>query len=165
MIFKKSVLSKHEKVMKKVLKDKNKVVYIIYPTMDDFIEKAALTAINQTYKNIKFYILDDSREEKYKNLIDNFAKKHNCEIVRRNGVGAKNKSGNINFFLNKHKDFDYLSIMDADTYLSENFIENSLKYFETFKDVGIVQGLEILNYGTNKFQHNSQPSYSNSKKY
>jgi hypothetical protein len=71
---------------KKILdatKSKPKVL-ILYPTCDDFMEYCANKCIEQTYENLLFCILDDSRTEKFKEMVDNFAKgKKNVIVYRR----------------------------------------------------------------------------------
>ncbi|GHU50862.1 hypothetical protein FACS189459_5540 [Bacilli bacterium] len=63
-------------------------VLILYPTCDDFIETCALRAMDQDYKNCEFFILDDSKTDKYKNICKDFGKRHNVKVVcRENRVG------------------------------------------------------------------------------
>lgn len=138
----------------------NAKIAILYVTKDDFINDAALTMLNQqtlegkTNKNWVPYILDDSTKEQYIKAVDEFAKRHNVKVIRRGNNGPRMKCGNINYFLENYlNNFDYFVILDSDTYIEDKWCANAIQYFERFKDIGIVQGLNsIISHNKNLFQ-------------
>jgi hypothetical protein len=58
-------------------------VAFISPCCDDFCPVALSQTIQQTYPNIDYYILDDSKKPEHQHEVDEFAKTHNCIVVRR----------------------------------------------------------------------------------
>jgi hypothetical protein len=78
------IAKKESNFYNKILKmnvDFTSKVAIIYPTKDDFVEKAFEKLLNINYKNADIYILDDSVEKGYKDKIDKF--NNRCTILRR----------------------------------------------------------------------------------
>ncbi len=111
------------------------------------------------------FILDDSVTQQYIEMIDNFVLDNpQFKLVRRCGVGSKNKSGNVNYFLDKYiSSYTNIVFCDSDTYLDSNFVVESIKYFDAFDDIGIVQGsLRYVNC-FNAFQDICTPSYTKNK--
>ena len=60
-------------------------VAILYVTMHDFQEEAALSCVKQDYPASQVFILDDSLDEKFKIRVDNFAKLYprKVTVIRR----------------------------------------------------------------------------------
>jgi hypothetical protein len=82
-------LTKHIKI------DKNLKVILLVTVKDDFLPNNLLFTLKQTYKFSEIYILDDSITIEFKKMIDDFGKKHNCNVVRRN-TNELYKVGNLN---------------------------------------------------------------------
>lgn len=158
---------------------KNHKVAILYVTMNDFIPESLQYSLRQRRTDGKYkafidvFVLDDSNKPEYIKQIDEFKNqfkgrgKRKIQIIRRNGVGPKNKAGNINFFFKKYlKKYDYFVIQDADTYLPYTYVMNSLKYFTYYKDIGILQAANnaIVNSKTN-FQKYMTPSVTKNPLY
>lgn len=132
----------------------NDKILMVYCTCNDFDGTSLEKCMNQTYKNVETVILDDSNDENYKKQIDDFASKHNIKVVRReNRVGFK--AGNINHYLMsdecKNNGYDYVVILDSDEILPNNYIVESLKYFYTYSNIGIVQANHISTRNRNFF--------------
>ena len=147
--------------------------------MNDFIPESLQYSLRQRRTDGKYkafidvFVLDDSNKPEYIKQIDEFRNqfkgrgKRKIQIIRRNGVGPKNKAGNINFFFKKYlKKYDYFVIQDADTYLPYTYVMNSLKYFTYYKDIGILQAANnaIVNSKTN-FQKYMTPSVTKNPLY
>lgn len=117
-------------------------VAILYTTMHDFQEKAVLSCIHQEYANCHTFILDDSKNEDAKRVVDEFAERYpdDVTVVRRTDrVGYK--AGNINNALENHvHGFEYFAIADADSVFPPFFIAELLPYFANDARVGFVQG-------------------------
>jgi hypothetical protein len=75
--------------------DRNLKVFLLVTVKDDFLPNNLLFTLNQTYKFASVYILDDSVTTKFKDMIDSFAKKHNCNVLRRSS-NELYKVGNLN---------------------------------------------------------------------
>ncbi|GAA5509069.1 glycosyltransferase family 2 protein [Novipirellula caenicola] len=117
-------------------------VAILYTTMHDFQEKAVLSCINQRYENCHTFILDDSKNEDAKQVVDEFAQRYpdDVTVVRRTDrVGYK--AGNVNNALENHvHGYDYFALADADSIFPPYFIAELLPYFANDPRVGFVQG-------------------------
>lgn len=158
----------YDKIINTQIVNGTKKVAIIYVTKDDFIPEALLSAINQTYKNASVFVLDDSTDETNKKTIDDFCRQTNntFSIIRRTS-GEKNKAGNVNNFLALYRSqFQYMFVMDSDTYIAKDAITNCLKYFQEFNDIGLIQCCSYpLTNIKNAFQDLYVPNYKNDKTY
>ncbi len=151
----------------------NVKVALLYTTKDDFITDAASTMLNQQTldgkinKNYVPIILDDSTKERFISIIDKFSKDNSVKVIRRGNNGPRTKSGNLNYFFeNFLNDFDYFVVLDADTYLENKWCSKAIQYFERFKDVGIVQGLNnVVTNINNFFQDFITPNNKESKEF
>ena len=152
----KKALFAHYKVLEKVdIKGANDKVLLVYCTCNDFDGGSLEKSLNQTYKNTRAVILDDSNDKKYQKEIDTFAKSHNIKVVRRkNRQGFK--AGNINNYLlgrecQKDGSYDYCVILDSDEIIPSNFVEEALKYFYLDARIGIVQANHVSTRNRNFF--------------
>lgn len=131
----------------------NDRVLLVYCTCNDFDGSSLLKSMKQDYKNFKTVILDDSKDPEYIKKVDQFAKEHNVEVVRRdNRIGFK--AGNINNYLMREdikNSYDYVVILDSDEILPNNYIKESLKYFYKYENIGIVQANHISTRNRNFF--------------
>lgn len=124
-------------------------VYLLYCTMDDFDKGSLYKSMRQKYRNCETFILDDSKKQESKDEIDEFAKKHNVKVIRRNNHDGY-KAGNVNNFLKNNKNYDYFVLLDADEIIPNDFVEKALKYF-TNKEIGIVQAKNFCTRQKNLF--------------
>ena len=174
MIFKKKLNRRYYEVINTDVSKANDKVLFAYCTCNDFDEKSLEACMHQKYKNYDVVILDDSNKEDYKARIDEFSKKHNVKVVRReNRIGFK--AGNINnYFMSdecKGK-YDYFVILDSDEIVPDNYITESLKYFYAKGNVGIVQANHISTRNRNFFMklfhigvNSHWPTYQTMKHY
>lgn len=131
----------------------DKRVTMLYCTCNDFEGESLTQCMHQQYTGpIKTIILDDSNDPIYKNKVDEYAKAHHIEVVRRaNRKGFK--AGNLNNYLRGRNDYDYFVILDSDEIIPPNFILRCLQYFQYFNNVGIVQCNHIATRNMNRFMH------------
>lgn len=173
--FRKKLDKQYLSVIETDISNVNDKVVMIYCTCNDFDGSSLLKSMQQNYKNVDTVILDDSSSEDYKHEIDLFALKHNIKVIRReNRVGFK--AGNINNYLMseecKNNDYKFIVVLDSDEIIPNNYIEESLKYFYTYENVGIVQANHISTRNRNMFMNlfhigvNSHwPTYQTMKHY
>jgi hypothetical protein len=109
---------------------KKPYVGVVCPTCDDFMPEGFIKNLEQNYKNVIFYILDDSKTDEYIKMIDKFVKgKPNVKLIRRTEHKYA-KTGNINNFLKTYKTpCEYYVFLDADTIMRPDFIELNIKLF------------------------------------
>lgn len=116
-------------------------VAILYTTMHDFQEEAALSCINQDYPNSHLFILDDSVDEEFMDLVDVFALQQQgfVTVVRRT-TREGFKAGSINQALRNHvKEFPYFAVADADSVLPSSFLRKLMPYFGIDINIGFIQ--------------------------
>jgi len=129
--------------------DASKKIVAVYCTYNDFNSGSLEACMHQNYPNVSYVILDDSTQAAYMREVDEFAAKHNLEVIRRTDrVGFK--AGNLNNYLQK-ADFDYFVILDSDEVIPNNFITRCLDYFAYYKNAGIVQANHVATRNRNKF--------------
>lgn len=140
-----------EIVHKTKIPEKNNKVVFVYTTHDDFFESRFLQVTKQTYKNIEYWISDGSEKKHNIKRVEEFAKKHNINYFSL-GRPSINKGDNLNtFILKSGAKFDYIVIMDADVHVDNNFVETSLKLFNSennkSKKLGYISPC-VFNYGS-----------------
>ena len=148
---------RYYKIINTDVSNVNDRILMVYCTCNDFDGNSLKKSMQQTYKNVRTVILDDSNSEEYKKMVDDFGRENNVEVIRRpDRVGFK--AGNINHYLmsNEVKDengkgYDYVVILDSDEILPHNYIVESLKYFYAYDNIGIVQANHISTRNRNFF--------------
>ncbi|QVK09416.1 glycosyltransferase [Mycoplasma mycoides subsp. capri] len=154
IIKKKSLLKLYHPVIKTKLRENflSKKVVVLYCTCDDFSKDALLRSMNQDYKNYEIVILDDSKKLEQIKEIDEFSNQYNIKVIRRtNRIGYK--AGNLNNYLKNNPDYDYFVVLDSDEIIPQNFITESLKYFQFDEKIGAVQAYHAASKGKNLFQY------------
>ncbi|MGV8881552.1 MAG: glycosyltransferase [Rhodoglobus sp.] len=115
-------------------------VALLYCTADDFNARALTASMRQTHDRITTYILDDSREPRIQADIDDFASRAGVVVVRREHRSGF-KAGNLNHFLARHDEHDYVVVVDSDEVLPPHFVQQALDHVAaSSKPVGVVQG-------------------------
>lgn len=127
----------------------DKKVVAVYCTFNDFNSASLEKSMNQDYPNVSFVILDDSTDKAFKTRIDDFAREHELEVVRRIDKSGF-KAGNLNNYL-QHAEYDFFVILDSDEVIPPNFITRSLDYFARYSNAGIVQANHIATRNRNRF--------------
>jgi cellulose synthase/poly-beta-1,6-N-acetylglucosamine synthase-like glycosyltransferase len=112
-------------------------VALIYTTFNDVLPETMARLKDQRYENYDIFILDDSTKEDCSKIVDSFGFK---TIRRDNRTGFK--AGALNNWIKLYgDDYDYFIILDADSLLDPDFIENMVKYGDhpSNRDVAIFQ--------------------------
>ena len=152
--FRRRMLQRYHDVIDTDVSGATDKVLMAYCTCNDFDGKSLEESMKQTYPHVTTVILDDSTEVSYREAVDEFAKKHHIQVVRRTDrVGFK--AGNINhYFMSeecREKGYGYYVILDSDEILPPDYVVESLKYFYARKNVGIVQANHISDRNRNFF--------------
>ncbi|NOZ92373.1 MAG: glycosyltransferase family 2 protein [Dictyoglomi bacterium] len=129
--------------------DKETLVSIIIPVYNEIevIETTIRKLLKQTHKNIEIIVIDDhSTDGTYELLVSLMDEIPQLRVYRKKGVPRKPQS------LNEALDYmtgDIALVIDADTILPENYIENHLPYIMSpFVDV-LLSGYIGLNRNQN----------------
>lgn len=116
-------------------------VAVLYATMNDVVPEA-LSSIWQTYRS-QVYVLDDSTDPHKRSIIDRIAGEKGFVVMRREQRRGF-KAGAINDWIKIYgAEYDYIVLLDADSYLPPDWVEDALKYAEhpANAKVSIFQGL------------------------
>lgn len=102
------------------------MVSVIIPVYNgsQYIEKAINSVLTQTSKDFELIIVDDCSTDNTNEILDKFKDNDNVRIIKNNenlGVGLSRKIG-INY-----ANGEYVTFLDSDDYLIENFIEVTVK--------------------------------------
>jgi len=136
-----SIFCKTPKITSDILSIPHPKVAILYTTMNDFSERAALSCLCQDYDNYDVYILDDSTDHEILRRIDDFVSRNpgHLYLIRRD-LKKGFKAGNLNHALGMISGkYDYFSISDADGTLPKSFIKRLLPYFSISSSIGFIQ--------------------------
>jgi cellulose synthase/poly-beta-1,6-N-acetylglucosamine synthase-like glycosyltransferase len=98
-------------------------VALLYTTCNDFVERSALTCLNQDYPSFTVYILDDSSNPTFRSEVDRFAARHpdRVRVVRRPDRRGF-KAGNLNHALRNVAKEPFFALADADEILPPDFL-------------------------------------------
>ena len=113
----------------------------LYTTMNDAVPEC-LEAIHQTYP-VDVFLLDDSKDPYKRELVDRIAGRKGFRVIRRTDRRGF-KAGALNHWLSLHgAEYDYFVILDADSLLPPDWVEEALTYAEHPEnaDLAIFQGL------------------------
>ncbi len=148
----------------KLPKELPKVVYV-YTTKNDFMESRILQNMQQTYKNVEYWIsVGGGEKDKNINKIKSFAKKHKINLYIMEEESTS-KADNLNSFLKHYKKkFDYLLIGDADCAFDKEFVINAIKMFYSNRAISLgYVSSAIMNYRGNNCFTNSIMHFENEK--
>lgn len=112
-------------------------VAVLYLTRNDLVPFIISRLKALTYPNLEIFILDDSTQAEYHQKIDNYGFR-----VSRRKSQMDFKAGNLNhWFWHHNEKFKYLIVLDNDSLIPENFVEEMVMYAEhsANNDVAIFQ--------------------------
>lgn len=118
-----------------------KHVAMLYTTMNDVVPEC-LDSISQTYP-CDVFILDDSTDEAKKRVVDTIASVKDYRIIRRSERKGYKAGAINNWFLKFGADYDYIVLLDSDSYLPSDWVEEALKFAEhpSNGNVAVFQGM------------------------
>ena len=101
-------------------------IYMVNHNYGNYIEKAIKSVLRQSYKNFELIIIDDGSNDESREILRKFEKNKKVKIILQNKKGL-NVSNNIAIRSARGK---YISRLDSDDWLDENFIEIMLNKLE-----------------------------------
>ena len=110
-------------------------IYITIYNYGNFIEEAIESALNQSYKNIEIFIIDDGSNDDSRDIINSYLTIPKIKVVFQKNLGLT-KSNNVALRLANGK---YIVRLDADDRLKIDAIENLINGFVS-DDVAMVFG-------------------------
>ena len=116
-------------------------VAILYATMNDVVPEC-VRAIRQTYP-CDVFLLDDSSDPVKRSIVDRLAAEMGFGLLRRENRRAF-KAGALNhWFESFGAAYDYVVLLDADSVLPPDWVENALRFAEhpDNADLAIFQGM------------------------
>lgn len=114
---------------------KKPLVSIIIPTynVENYIEIAIESALNQTYSNIEIIIIDDKSTDNTLNIIKKKYLNHpKIQIVEKDRNLGPSNSRNIGIEVSKGK---YIALLDSDDYYRKDKIEKQVSFMEKNEDI------------------------------
>jgi cellulose synthase/poly-beta-1,6-N-acetylglucosamine synthase-like glycosyltransferase len=124
-------------------------VAMLYTTCNDFVERSALSCIEQDYPEHRVYILDDGDDSECRARIDRFAAAHpgQVRVIRRPDRKAY-KAGNLNHALAAVAREPLFALVDADEILPPHFLRRLVPRLLSLPDCGFVQATHRCNPDT-----------------
>ena len=92
-----------------------------------FVEKAVLSAVNQTYTNIEFIVIDDGSKDDSPALLKSLQEKYGFYLECRTNHGLVKT---LNYALKNLATGKYVCILDSDDYFALNKIEKQVAVLE-----------------------------------
>lgn len=119
------------------------MVTVVIPTYNSsqYVEKAINSVLNQTYKDIELLVVDDCSTDNTIDVLNKYSDIDNFRIIRNNenvGVGKSRKVG-----INNARG-EYITFLDSDDYLLEDFIEMNVKLIEEHDSDVVYSSIGLL---------------------
>src|SRR5687768_6229841 len=109
-------------------------IYITNYNYDKYIKQAIESVLNQTYRNIELFIIDDGSQDNSKQIIETYRSLSNITIVYQKNKGL-NATNNVAMNLAAGK---YFMRLDADDFLEANAIEIMVAAMEADVELGLI---------------------------
>lgn len=147
------------------------IISIIVPVYNAalYLNRCIESIMNQTYKNFELILIDDGSTDYSGTICDNYAKCDNRVKVYHKSNGGPSSSRNLGIEMSSS---EWIVFVDADDYISPDYVENFFKYGELDLYTQIIQGFYVFDEKgivdkTNKSLTLSKYIYTNieSKKY
>ena len=101
------------------MKDKVSIIVPIY-NVEKYLERCVTSILKQTYKNIEVLLIDDCATDKSGEIAKKFVQKDSrCKYIKRTKNGGLSSARNTGV---ENATGEYLSFIDSDDWVSENFI-------------------------------------------
>ena len=122
-----------------LIEDKISIIVPIY-NVEKYLNRCIESLIFQTYKNIQIILIDDGSIDKSGKICDEYKKKDSrIKVIHKKNSGVSNAR---NIALSQ-VDGKYLTFVDADDYVSKNYIKELYGLCKTYNcDIGIIGVLE-----------------------
>lgn len=106
------------------MEDKVSIIVPIY-NVEKYLEKCVNSILNQTYKNIEVLLVDDCSTDNSGEIAKQYEQKDNrCKYIKREKNGGLSAARNTGL---EYATGEYLSFIDSDDWISENFILHLLQ--------------------------------------
>tara|TARA_B100000795_G_scaffold270073_1_gene262498 strand:+ start:1112 stop:2473 length:1362 start_codon:yes stop_codon:yes gene_type:complete len=109
-------------------------VYITNHNYEKYLNKSINSVLKQTYTNYELIIIDDGSTDGSKNLIKKYENFKNIKIIFQKNKGL-NISNNIALKISKG---EYITRLDADDWLNENFLQVLVNELKKDPKIGII---------------------------
>ncbi|MDE6407528.1 MAG: glycosyltransferase family 2 protein [Anaeroplasmataceae bacterium] len=125
------------------------LVSVIMPVykVEEFVGKTIESVLNQTYKNIEFYAVDDGSPDKSGEICEEYAKKDERLIVLHQTNAGAPAARNSAIKLAKGK---YLYFIDSDDFIDPEMIETMVQYAEENELDLVVTGFKMEYFQSGK---------------
>lgn len=139
------------------------IINIIVPiyNVEDELPRCVNSLLNQTYKNIRIILVDDGSTDHSRELCNQYANEDKRIVVvhqQNGGVSAARNAGlNYIFSLPIQQRGKYLTFVDPDDWVDDDFVEFLLKLKER-SHADIVQCGHWIDY-TNNLHHDKDPQH------
>lgn len=134
------------------------LISVIVPVykVEKYIHKCIDSIINQTYTNLEIILVDDGSPDSCGKICDEYAKKDNRIKVIHKTNGGLSDARNAG---TKHAKGTYLTYIDSDDFVSENYIEYMYNLLKHSADITFATcGVEIIR-NKSIIQHESDTNF------
>ena len=109
-------------------------IYITNHNYGKYLNKSINSVLNQTYTNYELIIIDDGSTDTSKKIIEKYKNLRNIKIIFQKNKGLA-VSNNIALKLSKG---DYITRLDADDWLNENFLQVMVNELKKHPKIGMI---------------------------
>ena len=124
----------------------NHLISVIIPVYNTeaYLQKCVASVIQQTYRNLEVILVDDGSKKPAHDLCDELAKTDNRIKVIHKKNGGLSSSRNVGIDVSTG---DYVSFLDSDDYLAEDFYESLMKSSPSKNTIACSHIVRVDEYG------------------
>lgn len=111
------------------------IIIPVYKVPFEFLDQCIGSIINQTYKDIEIIIIDDGSPKEWADKCDEYAKSDSRIKVLHKTNGGVSEARNIGINVATSH---WITFVDGDDWIDEDFIESFVHYKETIKDSELI---------------------------
>ena len=115
-------------------------IYITNHNYEKYLNKSINSVLKQTYSNYELIIIDDGSTDKSKNILEKYKNLKNIKIIFQKNKGLL-VSNNIALKLSNG---DYITRLDADDWLDENFLQVMVNELKKDPKIGMIFKMDEL---------------------
>ena len=144
------------------MEDKVSIIVPIY-NVEKYLERCVTSILNQTYKNIEVLLIDDCSTDRSGEIAKKFEEKDSrCRYIKREKNGGSSATRNTGI---ENATGEYLSFVDSDDWVSENFISHLInKAKEQNADITVCDYI-MVNENGKEIKANTLENLSDNSKY
>lgn len=143
----------------KTEKAKVAVVVPVY-NAEKYLEECLKSVRNQTFKHWTCFVVNDGSKDSSRMIAESFASSDSRFIVLHKENGGVSSARNVGIHLAVQNQFDFISFLDSDDFLPENYLDVNISALQNEKaDMSVCSLIQFDKNGVVESKYDNAPIY------